>query len=166
MAQTPEHAARVLGLVGTPTLEEVKRVRREMALKYHPDRCAEQEKATRHMARINAAADTLIAYLQTKPETEPQQARRQRRATRARPDASAKHHSTKQTRQNTKRARCPENVVPAEVDSREERPACKAQSILAERAAASYRTVLDRIGKQKLRPSVDIQILQFETSAA
>ena len=60
---TPKHAARVLGLDEETTLADVKRVRREMAMKYHPDQSEDQERATRHMARINAAADTLIAHL-------------------------------------------------------------------------------------------------------
>ena len=63
MAATPEHAARVLGLSLGASLHDVRRVRRKMALKYHPDRCHDKEQATRHMARINAAADTLTAHI-------------------------------------------------------------------------------------------------------
>ncbi|MEM6939096.1 MAG: J domain-containing protein [Pseudomonadota bacterium] len=63
MAATPEHAARVLGLDVKTTLSEIKRARREMAFKYHPDRTDDFQRASRHMARINAAADTLTAHV-------------------------------------------------------------------------------------------------------
>lgn len=67
MAATPKHAARVLGLSLDATIQDIRRVRRKMALRYHPDRCADKEQATRHMARINAAADKLSAHIQKRP---------------------------------------------------------------------------------------------------
>lgn len=63
MAATAQHARRVLGLDDQATFADIRRIRREMALKYHPDVSINQTRAAAHMARINAAADTLTAHL-------------------------------------------------------------------------------------------------------
>ena len=168
MAQTPEHAARVLGLIGEPTLKEVKRVRRELALKYHPDRCAQSEQASRHMARINSAADTLTAYLKSKTHTEPQKPKAQTRAPQEEPRAPRTGRtSTKDSRPEPKQTRRSHSrAVQTEARSEQERCDWKTEQVLAQRASSSYRNILSRIGKPVLQPRVDLHILRFEAHGA
>lgn len=75
MGTTSAHAARVLDLFGEVTHENVQRARHELAMKYHPDRFRDTEGATRHMVRINAATDTLIADLKVQAVSDPRCAR-------------------------------------------------------------------------------------------
>lgn len=175
MAQSPEHAARVLGLIGEPTLDEVKRARRNMALRYHPDQCADKEQATRHMARINAAADTLTAYLKSRaqPKAQPNTQKTQYRSHRAEaePKETSAHNSSKAKEDASAaktRQRKPRNqdahAVNVKTASDAVRRAWKADRALARRAAHSYQSVLSRIGKGHMRPAVDVQILRFETA--
>jgi len=172
MAQTPEHAARVLGLIGRYSIDDVKRARREMALKYHPDLCSDAELATRHMARVNAAVDTLMAHLASKTQAAPKrsgQTRRRARASESRTErnraqsTASKADATGPTRAKpTKEPARGANTVQSNSASDAERRAWKAERALAERASASYRTILDRIGKQQRRHGIDLQILKFE----
>ncbi|MEM6480481.1 MAG: DnaJ domain-containing protein [Pseudomonadota bacterium] len=170
MAQSPEHAARVLGLIGEPTLEEVKRARRELAMKYHPDRSDDTGRATRRMARVNAAADTLTVYLKGKsaPQSDKQASREQsadntRTSERSehfeqkRQTAEAPKPKPKQSRQRAARS------VGTKTVSDTARRAWKSERALAARAAASYRAVLDGIGRSAPRARVDFHILQFDT---
>ena len=59
-----DEARKLLGLDETATLEEIKDAYRHLSLKYHPDRCKDNEK--RHceeMAKkVNHAKDILLAY--------------------------------------------------------------------------------------------------------
>jgi len=59
-----DDARKVLGLDDTATLEEIKRVYRELALKYHPDRCkGEKKKECEEMfKKIAHAGDILMSY--------------------------------------------------------------------------------------------------------
>ncbi|MEM6577332.1 MAG: J domain-containing protein [Pseudomonadota bacterium] len=172
MAQSAEHAARVLGLVGDPTLEGVRRARKAMALKYHPDRCGDTEKATRHMARINAAADALIAHLKSGPQAQSgkSQERRQAPGTERR-KASARNRTSDRGTARTAKPKAKTKRQPASRSVRTEplsdaaRRAWKTERALAEKATASYQNVLSRIGRSKARKGVDLQILRFEPSA-
>ncbi|MEM9578639.1 MAG: DnaJ domain-containing protein [Pseudomonadota bacterium] len=164
MAATPEHAARVLGLDDQATLEEIRDVRRALALKYHPDCSDDLERSTRHMARINAAADFLIAHLKglgAKPKrpaykdfSNQYKARRQRAEAKtssqarkenasSRGEASAKNTRARQSMTVT----APEPQMPPQ--DRE----------LIQFAVKSYRRVLDQIAKADSGPTVDVRAL-------
>ena len=67
MAETPKHTARAVGLSLDCTRKDIKRPLRKMAFGYHPDRCSKNEQAARHMARINASADTLAVISRNAP---------------------------------------------------------------------------------------------------
>ena len=59
-----DEARRLLGLDETATSEEIRDAYRELSLKYHPDRCKEEEKkrCEEMMKKINYAKDTLLTY--------------------------------------------------------------------------------------------------------
>lgn len=156
MAASPKHAARVLGLTGDVTLDDVKRVRRKMALKYHPDRCADVVQATRHMARINAAADTLIAFLKNKPQPQ---------AKRPRPDFTKAKTRATSARAEPKRQQPKPESTREEPRSQASEAAFQAQRKLVETAAKSYQQVLNQIGQQSIRRSIDLKIMRFGTAA-
>lgn len=163
MAQTPEHAARVLGLIGEISLDAVKQARRDMALQYHPDRCGNSARASRRMARVNAAADTLIAALENQqkvsaPETEaPSTADTADRAAAKSRTASAKKRRSMGSRQRGQAAR-------AKTAADAARGAWTAERALAKRAKASYRKALGGIGKTGATGRVDMQILRFDST--
>lgn len=178
MSATPEHAARVLGLTDEATLADVRRVRRELAFKYHPDRSSDPARSSRHMARINAAADTLIAHLRGQSPKRPASERRERqdfserktarrasasRETSKNPKARAKaaggdraSHSDSSTTSSAKETATHGMTV---------QPAAPKQSpaegLLIRLAAASYRTVLDRIGTVAPAPTIDRRVLCY-----
>lgn len=175
MAATPQHAARVLGLDLDATLDDVRRVRRRMALKYHPDRASDTAQANRHMARINAAADTLIAHIEKRPaERARQAARRDARAGNAR---RARRAAGRETRQEARRetgaqdqgqnrtqdreaaggAQVPPSA-PGRGTSRTGRRTAAEQAMMR-RAAASYRNVLERIGGRDAGAPVNATVL-------
>ncbi|WP_299632260.1 DnaJ domain-containing protein [uncultured Roseobacter sp.] len=178
MAATPEHAARVLGLGDDATLEDVRRVRRAMALRHHPDRSSDPSRSSRHLARINAAADTLTAHL--KKTALP-------RSKRARPDyrnfAQQKTASGRsgqysgQCRRAASAQSAPDNHAErTEKETRSKtsapvlnmitspegagRPSA-ADGALIRLAAASYRTVLDQISRIDTGPRVDTRALCY-----
>jgi len=175
MAGTPRHAARVLGLTGTITIEDVTRERRRRARFYHPDRFKDQERASRHMGRVNAAADVLIAHLNQEQN----------------PEAEAEHTETANpVRQNQQGkvmwTRTSPKVhieqEPIEAEWFEETPfaayendgpklpvpyntASRAERALTEFAKTSYRRVLTQIGQQEMQRSVDMTVLRFNAPA-
>ena len=57
-------ARRLLGLGETATLKEVGEAYRRLALKYHPDRCRDEDKKkyAETFKKINDAKETLISY--------------------------------------------------------------------------------------------------------
>lgn len=174
MAATPEHAARVLGLDDQATLEDVRRVRKKLALKYHPDRAADQERATRHMARINAAADTLTAHLRKrarpaakKPGFADFRARRQPQN--AYTDGGAPRDGAAS---QTKPERETPRTTKADRQKRSTRKTTNttASDYRAERsrvrvATTSYASVLSGIGPRHAGPRIDIRVLGFQTAA-
>lgn len=181
MAQSPQHAARVLGLLGEPTLQNVKRARRDLAMKYHPDARSDTKRATRHMARINAAADTLIKHLEN--GTKPTDANSETNDHKRTEDGNVRGQQTRQASRSAENPFPRQHVRPAKenkpygsphtgrhVDtdtaSEAQRGAWKSERMLAEQTAASYRSVLNAIGKQEPRPRVDLQILRFDYSKA
>ena len=170
MAATPEHAARVLGLDEHATLEDVRRVRKEMALKYHPDRCSDQEMSTRHMARINAAADTLTAHLKkqgTRQNTPDFAQRRRAGQSTGRTRANDQTCSTR-----TKGAEKP-NRTSATQDRTADRarPSTRTETEpsidnkLIRFAADSYAMARARIGTPNRTPTVDVRVMSFQTAA-
>lgn len=176
MAHTPEHAARVLGLMTAPTLEDVKRARRDMALKYHPDRCKDAALATRHMARINAAADVLIAHLKQKRSTSKPDHRPDHTPFRAEAKTADAETRTDETHRRSAdcsaEARKPERPGNAykqsrnvTVDSLTEaaRRSWNIERALARSAVRSYRATLTRIGPRKTKDRLDLHILKFDS---
>ncbi|GFE49864.1 hypothetical protein So717_16170 [Roseobacter cerasinus] len=175
MAATPEHAARVLGLDDHATLEDVRRVRRALARKYHPDHAADRASASRHMARINAAVDTLVAHLKeqaAKPKQAAQddkfaakrkaasetfRAAAEKAAQQAREQTQQRARASSQRRESTRQT-AHRHTATARTLSSDERA-------LAQAAASSYRSVLDRIGKMAVRPSVDTRVMCFSRTA-
>jgi len=59
-----EQARKTLGLEETATLEEIKSTYKRLALKYHPDRCKDEEKkeCEEMFKKIAHASDLLMAY--------------------------------------------------------------------------------------------------------
>lgn len=168
MAATPEHAARVLGLSLDATLEDVRRVRRKMALKYHPDRSADTARSTRHMARINAAADTLIAFLKNKPSPRSAEARHAARASeRAGKSRRSTGQSKSDARQQSKASHRPRTERPAGAEKKQESRPLRSKAELARifRATESYAHVLERIGGQCRATGVDVRVMSFTKAA-
>ncbi len=170
MAATPEHAARVLGLSLDATLEDVRRVRRKMALKYHPDRSADTERSTRHMARINAAADTLIAFLKSKPSPRSAETRRsdeQRASEQAGKSRRSTGEARQDPRQQSKASHRPRTERPAGAERKQESRPLRSKAELARifRATESYAHVLERIGGQCRTPGVDVRVMSFTKAA-
>lgn len=178
MSATPEHAARVLGLTDEATLADVRRVRRELAFKYHPDRSSDPARSSRHMARINAAADTLIAHLRDQAPKRPASEHRERRdfsERNAARHASASRETSRNSKDRAKaatggrtsysdnKATCREKEATArgitvQPTAPKQSPA---DSLLIRLAAASYRTVLDRIGTVAPAPTIDRRVLCY-----
>jgi hypothetical protein len=168
MSATPEHAMRVLGLDDQATLEDVRCARRALALKHHPDRCADQERATRHMSRINAAADTLIKYLKNQTTAQPKKQRtdysdismraqkaghsaRCRATDKPSPSAAPKPRPHAQTATNDP---IPQAARPVDAP-KSASPASAMNLGLIRMASASYRSALDKIGVIERAPAVD-----------
>ena len=167
MIATSLQAARVLDIGDEATLEDVQRARRALALKYHPDRSDDPERATRHMARINVAADTLIGHLkkhatpEPKPKTEPFST-----GSKTSPRKSGLPISVPRTTRHTARLHVQERA-PHSVKSRNRASApSEADLALGRLASASYRDVLDRIARAKAGSTVDIRTLNFATPRA
>lgn len=174
MAATPEHAARVLGLDLRASAEDVRRVRRELAMKYHPDCNPDAKTSTRRMARVNAAADTLTSHILGKSK---------KAAKTRRPDytdfanqrkANAPKADTTQTSdKTTAEPKTAQEPVTAPVQSSASlvcvAPAGSARSSgdneLIRMAARSYRTVLQQISKTNAGPTVDARALRFTNAA-
>jgi len=59
-----DEARQILGLDEYASLEEIKAVYKELALKYHPDRCAGKKKkeCEEKFKKINHAKDVISAY--------------------------------------------------------------------------------------------------------
>ncbi|MBL7130982.1 MAG: DnaJ domain-containing protein [Candidatus Omnitrophica bacterium] len=59
-----DEARKLLDLDDTASLEEIKNTYRNLALKYHPDRCKEEKKKDCEdmLKKINHAKDILMAY--------------------------------------------------------------------------------------------------------
>ncbi|ABG30817.1 molecular chaperone DnaJ [Roseobacter denitrificans] len=178
MAATPEHAARVLGLDVWASMEDVRRARRELAMKYHPDRHSDVTTSNRHMARVNAAADTLIAYIsgKSKPgvktrrpnytdfsntcktETEnSKQTSKTHGATAQNPHAQT---DTRAVARGTGGTAVNECMAPALVSEHSAR-----DNELIRAAARSYQTVLQQISQPDRLRSVDARALRFTTAA-
>ncbi|WP_282128827.1 J domain-containing protein [Roseobacter litoralis] len=177
MAATPEHAARVLGLDETASMDDVRRARREFAMKYHPDRRPDVTTSSRHMARVNAAADTLIAHIRDKAKlaskarqpqytdfsnsraSKPKNRGRTVNAqgsTAAKPDLQTNISSTERgSRTVALRQPLAAPLVP-ERSGRD--------NDLIRLAARSYRTVLQQITQPDRGPTVDARALRFKTA--
>jgi len=59
-----DKARKTLGLGETATLAEIKEAYRRLSLKYHPDKCADEEKqlCEEMFKKINKANETLMSY--------------------------------------------------------------------------------------------------------
>ncbi len=59
-----DEARKILGLGETATLEEIKSTYKELALKYHPDRCEDEKKkeCEEMFKKISCANDILMSY--------------------------------------------------------------------------------------------------------
>lgn len=59
-----DEARKTLGLSETATIAEIKEVYRELSLKYHPDKCADEDKqrCEEMFKRINGANKILTSY--------------------------------------------------------------------------------------------------------
>lgn len=178
MAATPEHAARVLGLSVDATLEEVRVVRRALAMKYHPDCTQNPERASRHMARINAAVDTLVAHIKLRRVLRSQRSKAAKQQARARTRAAQRPASDgrvnakpgagqqeTRARRETKRSR--EQVRSKPVDATPARATLCVKDTagpdvtLIRLAAASYRKVLEQISQIETAPTVDVMALSY-----
>ena len=148
MAATPKHAARLLGLDLDASLADVKRARRKMALRYHPDRCADKEQATRHMARINAAADRLIAFIKERSNT----------------SEDSKSSRTADAQASEARSNAQNRAQRSNERAETRKPSSRADEALARFASASYASVLDRIGTRQAAPTIDISILGYQSA--
>ncbi|MEM9582600.1 MAG: J domain-containing protein [Pseudomonadota bacterium] len=172
MAGTVDHAARVLGLEVEATASEIRRVRRELALKYHPDVTTDQARATRHMARINAAADTLLAHLNAASATGRQPRYEdfssvRPRARKARPTGAGRAQAaTQQSACHTQKA-APETArskASHSVVQPSHKPAhATAKANLMRFASSSYAKVLDQIGNATAGPNIDVRVLKFQS---
>lgn len=62
--QQIDQARKLLGLDEVANLEEIKEAYRKLALKYHPDRCKdeERERCEERFKKINHAKDIIMAY--------------------------------------------------------------------------------------------------------
>ncbi|MDW3180733.1 J domain-containing protein [Roseobacter sp.] len=178
MSATPEHAARVLGLTDEATLADVRRVRRALALKYHPDRSSDPVRSSRHMARINAAADTLIAHLRDQAPKKPDAECRERQEFAQRNTARRASGTGQTSRKSGDRAKAAAGDKASRTDKNGARPESKttahvmtaqpsarktspAESLLIRLATSSYRTVLDRIGTVAPAPTIDTRVLCY-----
>ena len=61
---------KVLGLDTNATLRQIKRRYRELALKYHPDRCTDKKTAEKKFIKIVEAYEMIIRYRKEDPEPE------------------------------------------------------------------------------------------------
>ncbi len=166
MAATPEHAARVLGLTIDANLQDIRRVRRDLALKYHPDRCRNSIVAARHMARINAAVDTLVAHINARAKREASRMYWGDRAAdfckavwsaSAAPQSNAKPSQTEPP--SPSREHAAEMAGFAESQAEWTHPVVsQADKELVRFAADSYRSALDRISQIDVSPTIDVRV--------
>ena len=61
---------KVLGLDTNATLRQIKRRYRELALKYHPDRCTDKKTAEKKFIKIVEAYEMIIKFRKEDPEPE------------------------------------------------------------------------------------------------
>lgn len=161
MAASPEHAARILGLSLEASLEEVKRVRRKLALKYHPDRCADKEQATRHMGRINAAADTLTSHIKKHSKSNATRKASCHAEFSARQHANQSKARPKEHELHT-RSHAPKQGCEATRKTKSIKTTSRAESALIRFATASYASVLESIGTKQRGPTIDVNIMSFQ----
>jgi len=59
-----DEARKILGLDEEASIEEIKEAFRDLSLKYHPDRCKEQDKkhCEEMIKKINQAKEIILAY--------------------------------------------------------------------------------------------------------
>jgi len=59
-----DEARKILGLDEEASIEEIKEAFRDLSLKYHPDRCKEQDKKNceEMIKKINQAKEIILAY--------------------------------------------------------------------------------------------------------
>ena len=72
MGESPnlEKYYKVLGLDTNATLRQIKRRYRELALKYHPDRCTDKKTAEKKFIKIVEAYEMIIKFRKEDPEPE------------------------------------------------------------------------------------------------
>lgn len=178
MAATPKHAARVLGLDDDASLEDVRRARRVLAKKYHPDCSPDVSKSNVHMARVNTAADTLIAHLLGKANqaskarqpsykdfsnsraAKPKNHGQSEKAQGPRRTSANAQASTSSCGRGARPMEVRETLAPALVSERSTR-----DNDLIRLASKSYRTVLRQIAQPDEGPTVDARALRFTTAA-
>lgn len=174
MTQTPRQAARVLGLLEKPTLKSVKKARRELAIRYHPDRCEDRETANRHMARINAAADTLISQLTAEdlhthqdPATTEKEEHSANSADRAEPifeqDTGYTSFEDAEVAQDKEQWVEPERDLQTEILPKVDREFWRSDRLLAQRAAEAYERVLRQMGCDSRPSSSEAKSAKLET---
>jgi len=181
MVTTSVHAARVLDIGDEATLEDVRRARRELAMKYHPDRTVDTDRSTRHMARINAATDTLIAHLKNPVTSKPASVRTDRpdfcadkktEQSSTGPRVSSHNsvspncaaHTPKHTAEGQARSHNQERTAQANKRLKRAGVPSGAELALVRLASASYREVLDQIFRADCGSTVDIRTLSFSTT--
>lgn len=182
MALTPEHAARVLGLDDNATLEDVRQVRRAMAFKNHPDCSSDIDRSTRHMARINAAADTLAAHIKAlgKVTTGMKRPKYSDFTAHQKANQRAQYQKATATRSETRRQSPSENprykprawasdtvvvsAKPLAADQQVNRLSVADRNPIC-LAAQSYRAVLIQIGVPDAEPTIDTTALAFSATA-
>lgn len=173
MAATPKHAGRVLGLDETASVDDVRRVRKAMAFAYHPDRSADQVRATRHMARLNAAADTLIAHIKSK-KLPVKNGKRPHFPEFSRPhptNTSGTAHKPSPKRAPAPKPAPPKNhpLVPATtrnvaVHVTDQKTTSQLENDLVQFASASYVKVLGEIGSNNSEPKLNVRVLKFQNN--
>lgn len=150
MSATAEHAMRILGLDAGATVEDVRIRRRNLAKMYHPDCAADHARATQHMARVNAAADTLTRHLKNKLQ--------QAKVPQHSAQATSNHAS------NTRRATDVPKTLPRQQAATPQptktlRPVDMADQTLIRMASQSYTKALNKLGTVSRTPKVDVRAL-------
>jgi curved DNA-binding protein CbpA len=172
MAATPEHAARVLDVSVTATLKEVHEARREMAFRFHPDCSDDAERANRHMARINAAADTLIAHIKNRASASGKrpeyrdfagenERRKAPRSTKSDRKAASTSVAVPAPVDRSADRRCMTTAVETPCAARPESGTSRSDRDLLRFATQAYTTVLGQIGGRGHQPTVDCKVMQF-----
>lgn len=180
MSLTPKQAARILNLDASATLSDVRAARRRLVFAYHPDRFEDAECADRHMARINAAYDTVLAHLQGRPlpsfshnfsdgtnfkQPKPSQPKSSQRTTaQARKNtgtAGRKAPPRAAPRSHQPRSATPEVIAISAHPAQSDSSMTAASAAKARAASSAYRTVLNDIGGAYSEPQVDTKVLRL-----